>query len=59
MNERLQEYSRLAGLVGAAMVVSGLVRQNIEGVWGWVNIAMVAVGGSAAARIGGSQLSRH
>jgi len=45
MNERLQEYSRLAGLVGAAMVVSGLVRQNIEGVWGWVNIGMVAVGG--------------
>lgn len=46
MNEKLQEYSRLGGFVGGAMVVSGLVRQNIEGVWGWVNIAMVAVGGA-------------
>lgn len=45
MNEKLQEYSRLAGVVGAAMVISGLVRQNIEGVWGWLNISMVAVGG--------------
>ncbi len=44
MNNKLQEYSRLSGFVGAAMTISGLVRQNIEGVWGWMNITLVAAG---------------
>ncbi|MFZ4987043.1 MAG: hypothetical protein ACOYLF_16430, partial [Blastocatellia bacterium] len=44
MNDKLKEYSGLAGLVGLAVAISGLVRQNIEGVWGWVSITMVSVG---------------
>lgn len=44
MNNKLQEYTRLSGFVGAAMLISGLVRQNIEGVWGWLNISLVAAG---------------
>jgi ABC-type uncharacterized transport system involved in gliding motility auxiliary subunit len=44
MNNKLQEYTRLSGFVGAAMLISGLVRQNIEGVWGWMNISLVAAG---------------
>lgn len=44
MNNIRQEYTRLSGFVGAAMLISGLIRQNIEGVWGWLNISLVAVG---------------
>lgn len=44
MNNIRQEYSRLSGFVGAAMLISGYVRHSIESLWGPVNIGLVAVG---------------
>ena len=44
MNNIRQEYSRLAGFVGAAMLISGYVRHTIQELWGWLNLSLVIAG---------------
>lgn len=45
MNINREEISRLAGFVGAAMLIAGLVRNNIQGIWGWFNLTLAITGG--------------
>lgn len=45
MNINRQEISRLAGFVGAALLIAGLVRNNIQEIWGWFNLTLVIAGG--------------
>lgn len=45
MRNLLQKYSQTAGLIGAAILLAGLIRYSIEEVWGKVNLGMVIAGG--------------
>lgn len=44
MNINRKEISTIAGFVGAAMLIAGYVRHNIQELWGWFNLSLVIVG---------------
>jgi ABC-type uncharacterized transport system involved in gliding motility auxiliary subunit len=44
MRNLLQQYSRTAGMVGAAVLLAGLIRYSIQEVWGQVNLGLVIAG---------------
>ncbi|MCI0664977.1 MAG: ABC transporter, partial [Acidobacteria bacterium] len=44
MNINRQEISKFAGYVGAAMIIAGYVRYNIQGLWSQFNLALAIAG---------------
>ena len=45
MNINQKEVSKFAGIIGAALLIGGYVRYNIQEVWSWPNLSLVIAGG--------------
>jgi ABC-type uncharacterized transport system involved in gliding motility auxiliary subunit len=44
MNINLKEISKFAGIIGAALLIGGYVRYNIQELWSWINLSLVIAG---------------
>jgi ABC-type uncharacterized transport system involved in gliding motility auxiliary subunit len=44
MNINLKEISKFAGIMGAALLIGGYVRYNIQELWSWLNLSLVIAG---------------
>ncbi len=44
MNINLKEISKFAGIIGAALLIGGYVRYNIQELWSWLNLSLVIAG---------------
>jgi ABC-type uncharacterized transport system involved in gliding motility auxiliary subunit len=44
MNINLKEISKFAGIIGAALLIGGYVRYNIQEIWSWQNLSLVIAG---------------
>jgi ABC-type uncharacterized transport system involved in gliding motility auxiliary subunit len=44
MNIKRQEIGTIAGFAGAAMLIAGYIRHNIQELWGWLNLSLVIAG---------------
>jgi ABC-type uncharacterized transport system involved in gliding motility auxiliary subunit len=45
MNINLKELGKFAGIIGAALLIGGYVRYNIQEIWSWPNLSLVIAGG--------------
>jgi ABC-type uncharacterized transport system involved in gliding motility auxiliary subunit len=44
MNTNLKEISKFAGIIGAALLIGGYVRYNIQELWSWINLSLAIAG---------------
>ena len=44
MNINRKELSKFVGFIGAALLIAGLVRNMIQGIWGWFNLTLLIAG---------------
>jgi ABC-type uncharacterized transport system involved in gliding motility auxiliary subunit len=44
MKINLNEFGKFAGIIGAALLIGGYVRYNIQEIWSWPNLSLVIAG---------------